>query len=134
MFWRFGDLKDLSRFHHRKFLWKRSEKPIVLHSKFGIAKNTKIPRRSRIIEKCQYFLKNMFDLVWSIYVPRCFLRFSDFQVFRFDHRKMLWTLSEKQIVFDPPDFETDKIKLSSTCLMSGSINHFWSSKMLRYGK
>ena len=29
-FERFGDLRDLSRFHHRKIRWKRSEKQIVL--------------------------------------------------------------------------------------------------------
>ena len=117
-FLRFSDFPNVSRFHHRKILWKRLEKPIVLDSKIWFAENTKIPRRSKILKTSQYFFKNVFDAVRFTYVLR-FLSFPDSQnLSRFQHHKVLWKRSQKPLVFYPPDFD----KNSSSFLMSGSVN------------
>ena len=78
-FLRFSDFQNLSRFHHRKILWKRLEKPIVLDSKIDLPKmlifHTKIPRPPNLVRKYRRFFKNVFDSWGSIFVSRVFMIF-----------------------------------------------------------
>ena len=126
-FLRLSDFQSSSRFHHRKILWKRSEKPNVLDSNNWFAKNTKIP-----------FFKNMVGWVGLIYV----LRFS--KIFGFPE-----TLQDSTIVklFENARrsqlFWTHQILNKKTkrkqhphflCPVGSIFLKFWISRMLRYEK